>query len=291
MTRLIPRELIKHLEWVPGQQPPKQEPPVPVSIPQNSSQYSLDDILHGRTFYDGKLPVALRQALEYAGREGIVATMPEFIAAKIKADKSHNFWKEWYAVHTEENIGHDKNGRFYQKNEPVLVLVNGGGILTPERIEQAYSEDLINGSAKYRDDEFDALLEGKLPDGTAISLYKLEEIQRGVSNLLHRFGVVMPYSIAQETKSGLHKKKEFLENPLVIARVGGSENLEAYYEKAKDKDGDVGSWHSLNGRDASQPQGRVLFVGYDCGGLGGSYYLNDIGRFVGVAPEAPRARK
>ena len=255
----------------------------------NKVSVNIDDLInYGKTFYskekkDGKyigVAVALQQALDFAGPNGYVATMPELIAAKLKAD-SHDFWKKWYAVHTEENIGIDKKGRFYSRGEPVLVIVNGGGILTPERIRKAYDEGLINGSAKYRDEEFNDLLDGKLPDGTSIELYRFREIKKGISNLPHRFGVVMPYSMAQNTKSDYHQKKEFMENPLVIARAGGIEYLDAYFEKAKRLENKVGSLHSFSGRDASTPQGRVLFLGISCDGLGGSILDSDA-RFVGV---------
>jgi hypothetical protein len=249
---------------------------------------SIDDILKGKTFYDGNMPTALQQALDFAGPNGYVATMPELIAAKLKASDDHDFYKNWYAVHTEENIGIDPKGRFYAANEPVLVLVNGGGILTPERIRKAYDEGLINGSAKYSDEEFSDLLDGKLPDGTSIELYSFEDIKRGVSNLPHRFGVVMPYSMAQNTKSTYVGKREFLDNPLAIARNAGLQNLEEYFERAKDTSDDtLGCYHPFEGRDASTPQGRVLFLlNYYSYGLGGNYNLYDYGRFVGVAPEA-----
>src|SRR3989339_305054 len=215
MTRIIPRELIKHLEWTPGQtQPPQPRVVPPVAVPAQSSPFSIDNILNGRTLFDISMPHALRQAIEYAGSSGIVANMPEFIAAKAKAEKGHAFWKEWYTVLTEEDIGIDKKGAFYTRGEPVLVVMHGGGILTPNRIQQAYDEGLLDYSAKYRDEEFDALLEGRLLDGTSFPLYRLEEIKDGRSGLPHQFGVVMPYKTAQETRSGLHKKKPFLNNPL-----------------------------------------------------------------------------
>ncbi|MAG52586.1 MAG: hypothetical protein CMH62_01350 [Nanoarchaeota archaeon] len=298
MTRIIPYELIKHLEWTPGQEIPAQ--PEPLQPALDTRDYSLDDILRGKTFYsnerDGEkyvgLPIALEEALNYAGDEGIVFTMPELIAAKVKADKSHEFWKKWHTVHTEENIGVDKEGKFYTKNKPVVVAVNGGGILTPDRIRQAYNEGLVGNSARYIDDEFDGLLDGRLPDGSSLNLYPYEDIERGISDLPHKFGVVMPYEKAKETESGRHKKKEFLENPLVIVRNGGMENLEAYYEKAK-SGGKVGNWHVYGrDRDASVPQGRLLFLNVDgCGGLYGVSVLGNVGRFVGVAPEARSARE
>jgi len=294
MTKIIPRELIKHLEWIPGQENPQE--PVIDSRPQSIRQkeVSIDDILKGKTFFSDKkdvndksigLAVALKESLEYVGSNGYLGTMPELIAAKLKADNHHDFWQRWYSVHTEENIGIDKKGRFYNPNEPVLVLVNGGGILTPERIFKAYENGLVDNSARYEQREFDDLLEGKLPDGTAIELYPFDDIKKGISDLPHRFGVVMPYSTAQNTNSGYHQKKAFMENPLVIARAGGIENLEAYYERAKHSNGNLGCYHPFDGRNASVPQGRVLFLNNYLD-LNGNNDLDNSGRFVGVSPRS-----
>ncbi|MFA6073161.1 MAG: hypothetical protein WC758_03545 [Candidatus Woesearchaeota archaeon] len=301
MIKIIPREQIKHLEWAHGQAPLDPSHVVPnIPLFQNNSIVNIDDILNGKTFFseekdeNGKyigLPIALSQVLEYATSDGYVATMPELIVAKIKADKSHDFWQKWYSVHTEENIGIDKKGKFYSKDEPVLVVVNGGGILTPDRINQAYTEGLIGNSAKYTDKEFDDLLDGKLPDNTSIQLYRFEEIKKGITSLPHRFGVVMPYSMAKGTSSGYHKKDGFTTNPLVIARAGGIENLESYYNLAKHSDGDLGNYHPFSGRDASTPQGRLLYLDDSYDGLSGYDSLINNGRFVGVAPEAHRAKK
>ena len=298
MTHIIPdKDLEKYIQatgWVLGQEVIVRKPVNNPTKPQPFSQslISIDDILKGKSFHDADMPTALQQALDFAGPSGYVATMPELIAAKVKADKSHNFWQNWHTVHTEENIGIDSKGRFYTANEPVLILVNGGGILTPTRIKQAYEKGLISGSAKYKPEEFDNLLDGKLPDGTSIELYNFEDIKKGVSNLPHKFGVVMPYSMAQNTESGYHQKEEFMANPLVIARAGGVENLESYYEKAKHSDGDLGCYHPFDGRDASVSQGRVLFLDYGYYGLYGRGDLDDIGGwFVGVVAEPPSARK
>jgi len=266
----------------------QMKPTVPAAVPAQSSPFSIDNILKGRTFYgktfyDRSMPNALRQAIGYTRKSGIVATMPEFIALKVKADKSHAFWNDWYTVLTEEDIGIDKKGAFYTKGEPVLIVVHGGGILTPDRIQQAYEEGLLNKSAKYKEEEFDALLEGRLPEGTTFPLYRLEEIQSGRSGLPHQFGVVMPYKTAQDTKSDYHQKKPFLENPLVKARSAGSlDHLEAFYEKAKALDGDLGNHHPFKGKDATIPQGYILFVSCNCGGLDGDKYLGGSGRFAGV---------
>src|SRR3989338_6642156 len=204
MIRIIPRERVQHLEWNPNNPSPSPNPQPP-QPPQTGMPISIDRIVSGTTFYSDKkdgskwigLPIALEEALTFATPNGILATMPELMAAKLQVAKNHDFWTKWYTVHTEENIGIDKKGRHYTKDEPVYVLINGGGILTPARIRQAYTEGLISNSAKYRQEEFDAILEGKTADGATIPMYKLEDIKSGVSNLPHRFGVVMPYAVAQ----------------------------------------------------------------------------------------------
>ena len=303
--KIIPRNLVSHLEWKPGLAPATPQPPLPpkgngqlIDIERIVSEGSIE----GNTFYDATkdstgnyigLPIALEQALAHAGADGFVPNLIEFIAAKVLAPKTHNFWKKWYSVHSEENIGIDKNGKHYSRNTPVYVIVNGGGILTPARIKQAYTQGLVDHSARYSDPEFDGLLDGRLPDGTKLELFKFEDIQNGMTNRPHRFGIVVPYSIVQGTKSGYHKRAEFLANPLVIARGAGDiETLTKYFDLAKDGDGDVGNHHPFSGREATVPQGRLLFVSGVIYGLYGYGILVNNGRFVGVdAPKAPGALK
>src|SRR3989344_2492723 len=140
-TRVIPRELIKHLEWNPKQeseQPPKDPPRDPIRI--------------------------------------------------------------------------NKAGKFDSRGTPILVVMHGGGILIPERIEAAYTMGLLNGSAKFQENEFEDLLKGNIY-GKSFPLYRIAEVKKGVSSLPHQFGVVMPYKIAQRTNSGYHQKDPFLKNP------------------------------------------------------------------------------
>ena len=58
---------------------------------------------------------------------------------------------------------------------------------------------------------------------------------------------------AKATASGYHKKKDFMENSLVIARAGTLKHLDDYFEKAKSSD-KVGNWHRLGEIDFRQPQ-------------------------------------
>ena len=49
---------------------------------------------------------------------------------------------ELFTALSEENAGIDKNGKLAKAGEEVVLVLHGGGILTPERIRQAYSEGL-----------------------------------------------------------------------------------------------------------------------------------------------------
>jgi len=262
--------------------------------PKKKLEQKINYVKYGHTFYELArdtnnqylgVPIALSQALHYATPEGYVATLPELIAAKIKAKKNHELWLKNYHVHTEENIGIDKKGLHYKKNDPILVIVNGGGILTPERIIQAYNEKLIHNKAKYSNEEFDKLLEEKLPDNTKIKLYPFEEIIKGMSNLPHKFGIVMPYEIAKKSYSGFFKKEGLLKNPLAIARAGGIENLEKYFELAKTSDGELGCYHSFPSENISIPLGDLLSIQSNYCGIQSVSINNNSGHFFAVAPK------
>ncbi|MAG52588.1 MAG: hypothetical protein CMH62_01360 [Nanoarchaeota archaeon] len=293
MTRIIPYELIKHLEWTPGQDLPEEKTPRQL-VPSEQKDFNLDNLVNnGQAFYDGDLPTALRNAYAHATEEGVVASMPSLIAGKAQADKENYLWENWFTVLSEEDVGIDREGKFASRGEPVIVTVHGGGILTPDRIQQAYDEGLTDyRAAKFTDEEFGNLLNGTLPDEENIELCHLDDVRLGrISNPFGKYGVVMDFEEGKATKSGYHKKDGFMKNPLVHARVGTLEHLEPYFDKAKDSEGDVGNYHRLQEIDPNQQQGRLLFLNYDCGGLNGNDDLDFDGRFVGVAPEARSARE
>ena len=79
------------------------------------------------------------------------------------------------------------------------------------------------------------MLKGILPSGESINLYTVDDVKRGIPEPFGRYAVWMPAEAAKTTASNWHKKKEFMENPLVIARAGTLEHIEAYFEKAKHK--------------------------------------------------------
>ena len=288
MGNIIPREKIKHLEWT-GEQDSQVKQDTKKELNTSDSYITNERILQGRSFSDDDLSQALENALVYGGNEGVV-TMPELISARVKAEKDHFLWQNHFDVHTEEYIGIDHDGILGSSNRGLVLIVHGGGLLTPDQIREAYDKRLENGSAVLTQDEFNQLLRGENFEDREFPLYGIDEIQEGVSGLPHRFGVYMSFSEAQSTKSGYHDKTSFLANRLVIARNGGTQNLEAYFGEINGSEGSLGNWHIYSDKEINKPSGRLLFLGSGDYGLDGNVDLYYLGRFLGVAPEA-RAKK
>ncbi len=276
--------------------------PTPQTTQQRTS--SIDALVNsGREFYSKQIdrrgnyigvPIALQEVYDQMGSDVVVATMPYLVAGKAKADKSNYLWQKWFTALSEENAGIDKNGKLVGRDQPVVLTLHGGGILTPQRINQAYIEGLTpQNTAKFTDEEFDNLLNGVLPSGESINLYTVDDVRQGrIPDPFGRYAVWMPAETAKAKPSGYHAKSDFMNNELVIARAGTLDHLDAYFEKAQHSSNhNLGNWHRCGKIDFRQPQGRVLFVDDDYYGLSGNDGLDHDGRFVGVAPEAPGAHR
>ena len=255
-------------------------------------EVSINEIkTRGKSFYgrsnnkDG-LPLSrglitsLQEALDFAGPKGYIATIPELIERYKNVEGKFSFeFADPDTGHTEENIGIDKWGVFYKKNKKVLVIVNGGGLLTPNKILSCYNLGFTReGAIKYTPKEFNDLLMGQLPDGSSIDLYPFEEIKKGGLDLPHRFGIVVPFDLVENLDSNCYPKKEFLENPLVIARNAGPENLESYFE-THNYGGTLGCFHSFERSMIFLPQGN--FVSF-CRSLSNTGIPNYSGSFIAV---------
>lgn len=250
---------------------------------------SIDEILgHAASFYDKRQSVALRSAQEHAGAEGYVVTLPELLQARIRTDRRHLVWREVYTTLSEEYVGPGPDGC------PVVMVLHGGGLLTPERMERAYTDGLTETHAsRLDDDEWADLLEGRMPDGTLIPMFGYGDFAAYVGELPRRYGILLGFEDAKGTHSGMHKREEFLANPLAVARSGGKERAAAYFDRAQSC-GKLACWYPFGKIDPAKAQGRALFAfggrlyGYD--GLDGDSALDGYGRFLAVRPDAPEAR-
>jgi len=291
----IPRNLIQHLEWKPQDGAFPTPPTSPAPQPAQTL-LSIDNLInHGRSFYntdtdsDGKA-IGVTQSLKQAMEHGTVASLPYLIAGKAQAATENYLWQSWFSA-SEEHVGIDKEGRFGTAGKPVVVVVHGFRLLTPDRIMQAYADGLTpQGAAKLTETEFGHLLEGKLPSDESIQLYTVDQAKDNLRDPFGNYAVIVDFELAK-AQNGYATKDKFLKNPLVLARSGVNIALSTYFDKAKNTDGKVGNHHRLAEIDPQQPQGRVLFVYDNYNGLIGNNNLYINGRFVGVAPEARVARK
>jgi len=224
--------------------------------------------------FEPHIPTALRRALELAGEDGFVASLPQLLAARVQADYDELIWNTWFTSTTEESVVTTPQGN------RVVVVVHGGGIFgSPDRFERSLNADLhrdnpegITGqtAAKITEREAHGLLEGRLPDGTVIPVYSYDEFKSGVSDLPQRYGVVLDFELARQSKRGFEEFEILKDDPNMIARAGGVDANIAYLDKFRNRHDTnlMGHWHPYNRIDPDQPQTRIVFLAGNRGGVG-----------------------
>jgi hypothetical protein len=265
--------------------------------------------MEAEIIFESYATIAFRRALEYAGNDGFVASMPQLLHARANAPFDNIIWNTWFTANSEENVVTTKQGNH------VVVTVHGGGIFaSPERFERSLRADLsrynpegLTGqyAAKITEQEAHDVLEGKLPDGSEIPVYPFAEFKRGVADLPRRYGVVLDFEESKKGKRGTVRFDILNDDPNMIVRAGGVELLAAYLDRAQARHNteSMGNWHDHNRIDPSQPQARILRLGGNKGGidsedkdqglLGWGYGADDgigatwpagLARYVAVAP-------
>lgn len=263
--------------------------------------------------FDSYLPDALRRALDYAGDEGFVASLPQLLHARANAPYDNVIWNTWFSANTEETVCRTPAGH------GVLVTVHGGGIFaSPERFETVYRADVGRSSAEGYTGEYAAkisareardLLDGRLPNSDEIPVYPFAEFRCGIHDQPRRYAVIMDFETVRNSTSGYVPFGDLREAPLMIVRAGGLEAAAAYLDKARDRHNTrvMGNWHPYQRINPHLPQTRVLFLtgnrdgagteddddeiyGYDAdSGLGGEACIHNtsminVARYVAVAP-------
>ena len=230
--------------------------------------------MEAEIIFESYATIAFRRALEYAGDDGFVASMPQLLHARANAPYDNIIWNTWFTANSEENVVTTKQGNH------VVVTVHGGGIFaSPERFERSLRADLsrfnsegLTGqyAAKISEQEARDVLEGKLPDGTEIPVFPFDEFKRGVADLPRRYGVVLDFEVAKKGKRGYVSFDVLKDDPNMIVRAGGVEPLAAYLDKAQARHNTelMGNSHDHNRIDPSQPQARILSLGGNKGGIG-----------------------
>ena len=260
-----------------------------------------------RIFFDSYNTLAFRQALNYAGDDGFVASMPQLLHARVNAGYDNVIWNTWFSANSEESVVTTPTGN------PVVVTVHGGGIFGDTvRIERALRADLsrhnVHGltgqyAAKITPQEARDLLRGRLPDGTEFPLYEYGEFRKGVGELPWRYGVVLDFETAKASATGHVPFDDLRNDPVTVCRAGGAGAAAAYLEKARERNDTVRMQvsHRHNAIDPAQPQTRLVTLGGNRGGAGSEGHEGlswgygedwgfsasgpvDMGRYIAVAP-------
>jgi len=157
-------------------------------------------------FFEPHIPTAFRRALNYAGDDGFVASMPALLHARTNASYDNIIWNTWFTSNTEESVVTTPQGN------RVVVAIHGGGIfVSPERFERTYHADLDRSNpegltgqtaAKISAQEARDVQLGKLPDGTQIPVYPFDEFKRGIADLPMRYAVILDFEMARKAKNG-----------------------------------------------------------------------------------------
>jgi hypothetical protein len=238
-----------------------------------------EDMMEAVIIFESHLPDALHQALEYAGDDGFVASMPQLLHARANAPYDNEIWNSRsFASNSEENVVRTRQGNH------VVVAIHGGGIFaSPERFKKLYHASVNRSSelgftglfgAKISEGEAQSVVDGKLFDGSEIPVFPYNEFKQGVADLPRRYAVVLDFETAKNSKSGKETFDDLKDDPLMIVRAGGVEAAAAYLDKARDRNESavMGNWHCLNDIDPDQPQTRVLFLGGNEGGANTEVY-------------------
>ena len=270
--------------------------------------------MQAEIFFEPHIPTALRRALDYAGDDGFVASMPQLLHARTHAPFDNIIWNTWFTANSEESVVTTPQGSH------VVVAVHGGGIFgSPERFERSLHADLdrrntegLTGqtAAKITTAEAHDLLNGRLPDGTLFPVYPFAEFKSGIANLPGRYGVILEFEMARRSKRGYEEFEILKDDPNMIVRAGGVEPNIAYLDRFRSRHDTelMGNWHPFNRIDPSVPQTRIPFLagnrggigsegrnqglgwGYDAEyGMGGDASMVGMARYVAVAPRAVAA--
>jgi hypothetical protein len=264
--------------------------------------------MEAEIIFEPHVPNALRRALQYAGDNGFVASMPQLLHARANASYDNIIWNTWFTSNTEESVVTTAQGNH------IVVVVHGGGIFaSPERFKRVYRADVDRSNSegftgqyagKISAQEARDVQEGKLPDGSEIPVYQFDEFKRGVPALPMRYAIILDFELARKSLRGYESFDVLRDDPNMIARAGGVEPLAEYLDKAQARNNTklMGNWHPYNRIDPDQPQCRIPFLagnkggvmsegdedqeyGYDSEyGLGGDACIHNMARYVAVAP-------
>ncbi len=190
---------------------------------------------------------SLKAARKHAGRIGIIPTMPELIAARVRSGvRCRDFRSQLnysdvtgFDTGSEEFVGYDRLGIHYDKNKLVLLVLHGCQVITPERIEKTVGDyESVDYVVFDYEKEFTPMLKGQLPTKKEIPIYTIERFINEQPPITRSFGVVVPFDDSDPKRPAYAPTmwfpklsvEEFVVNHQVIARAGNTLHLRELYE-------------------------------------------------------------
>jgi len=257
--------------------------------------------------FEPHVPYALRRALNYAGDDGFVASLPQLLHARANASYDNIIWNTWFTSNTEESVVTTPQGNH------VVVVVHGGGIFAkPARFEKVYahvdraSTEGFTGQLAGKISAIEArnVLAGKLLDGTEFPVFPFAEFKQGIKDLPIRYGVILDFEMAKKGTRDYDSFEVLKDDPNMIVRAGGVDANTVYLDKFRDRHNTqlMGTFHPYRTLDPDQPQTRIPFLagnqggtgteeadsdlyGYDSDyGIGGYACIHNMARYIAVAP-------
>ncbi len=170
-----------------------------------------------------------------------------------------------FTANYEEDTGLDIEGRIGRKGKPVLVAIQGGGIMlsSPQRMKDAYENRTSEERPSIRQDEITHVLAGKLPNGQAIKVYTLDQLAKEyVEELPQTYAIAVPLRDIEGTPAISIPVDRLPKNKMLIITAGHPETAREYAAALK-KVG-IKKYSILHGFDVGplpkQPSGCVLSI-------------------------------
>ena len=238
-------------------------------------------------FYNNPGWAALGDAQKWVvENSGRVESAHGILERRIQESLEGPSW-QWLTANYEEDVGIDSDGMFGKKGEPVLVAIQGGGIMlaSPKRLQEAYTNRTPKEEPSLRQEEISDVLAGKLPGGQQIKVYTISQLMKeDPAELPQAYAIAAPLKNIAGIKSGIVKVNKLPKNDIFMIRAGHPQTAEAYARTLRSAGvREYGNWHSLSNEAPNNPSGRVLHVGnYNNIGLRADGDLYDDARFVGV---------
>lgn len=249
--------------------------------------------LFGSSFFDHQSINALTAAQQYAGKNGFVVSMPEFLHASVLSqDYSDSLWQGDTVALSEICVGKTKKG------SPVAIFTHGFGLVSSlDRLER-YNMAVEDSMSKMQKrplpydsllsgDEINLLLEGKISKREQIPVYSFNKFKRGISDLGRKYAVVMPWSEALKCANGYRAADVFYDDPAFIVEAGGVNAAGLFIDKLKAKDTYSSNTNFVNSlsltlMNPDSPSGKLLVFQPTRGGIYGCSLTNG-GRFIAVS--------